>query len=393
MADNEPRSLTPGFPTYRNARHFLRSMNDVSYTLYRSMADTIGEQRGSPQAQVDWADPGDWIPQRLSSPERELAAKLWNESDHELNPRHTRGVWYLTTKHDLLRRDNDSLYVTERGQTFLREPEGEIVAAIDSYEGVLTILQLVAEGGHSKRSELLLGFGEFCNAFTSYRSEVVIKIALYDRLVNLIERKYVARNGQFYEVTDAGLAYLKGFAELVPGRMIGSKQSELQQLAKDISKEARERLADFLATMDPFKFEGLIGQLLKEMGYENVEVTSSTNDKGVDVVADIEMGISSVREVIQVKRHRTNINRKVLDELRGCLHRFNAMRGTIITTGGFSKGAEAAAFERNAAPITLIDGEKLMDLLIQYGIGVTAKSVEYLEFTPEQLAEFETESS
>jgi restriction system protein len=88
-------------------------------------------------------------------------------------------------------------------------------------------------------------------------------------------------------------------------------------------------------------------------------VTSPTNDKGVDVVANIELGISSVREVVQVKRYRGSIHRRVLDELRGSLHRFNAVRGTIITTGDVSRGTVQAAFERGAAPITLIDGEKL----------------------------------
>ena len=43
----------------------------------------------------------------------------------------------------------------------------------------------------------------------------------------------------------------------------------------------------------------------------------------------------------------------------------NAVRGTIITTGDVSRGTAQAAFERGAAPITLIDGEKLLDLLIQ----------------------------
>lgn len=50
------------------------------------------------------------------------------------------------------------------------------------------------------------------------------------------------------------------------------------------------------------------------MGYSRVEVTSPTNDKGVDVVADIELGISSVREVVQVKRYKGSIGRRVLDE-------------------------------------------------------------------------------
>jgi restriction system protein len=145
--------------------------------------------------------------------------------------------------------------------------------------------------------------------------------------------------------------------------------------------------------MDPFKFEELIKFLLEEMDYSDVQTTSPVNDKGVDVVADIEFGISSVREVIQVKRHKGNINRTVLDQLRGSLHRFDAVRGTIITTGGFSKGTVQAAFERGAAPITLIDGEKLLDLLIQHEIGVSKNAVEYIEFDASKLAQFESDEA
>lgn len=81
----------------------------------------------------------------------------------------------------------------------------------------------------------------------------------------------------------------------------------------------------------------------------------------------------------------------MLDQLRGSLHRFNAVRGTIITTRRFSKGVEEAAFERGAAPITLIDGDKLLDLLFENQIGVTKRQVEYWEFAAEKLAQFKGE--
>jgi restriction system protein len=145
--------------------------------------------------------------------------------------------------------------------------------------------------------------------------------------------------------------------------------------------------------MDPFRFEELVKFLLEEMGYTDVETTSPTHDRGVDVVANIDLGISSVREVIQVKRHKGNIHRRVLDQLRGSLHRFDAVRGTIITTGGFSGGTERAAFERGAAPITLIDGEKLLDLLIEREIGVTKNTVEYIDFDVNKLTQFESEGA
>jgi restriction system protein len=80
----------------------------------------------------------------------------------------------------------------------------------------------------------------------------------------------------------------------------------------------------------------------------------------------------------------------VLDQLRGSLHRFNAVRGTIITTGRFSQGAQEAAFERGVAPITLIDGDKLLDLLMQYQIGASRRTVEYFEFDPARLDRFAT---
>jgi len=101
------------------------------------------------------------------------------------------------------------------------------------------------------------------------------------------------------------------------------------------------------------------------MGYEDVEVTSPTGDKGVDVLGKIESGITSVREVVQVKRHVKNIQRNVLDALRGSLHRFGTVRGSIITTGDFSSGTKKAAFEPGASPITLISGDKLIDCVFR----------------------------
>jgi restriction system protein len=394
MANDRARSPTPGIPVYPNARHFLRTIEGVPYPLYRSTYNAIWAQRGSPQEQADWTDPDAWISERLEGEEERLALRIWQKSKHELNPRYLRGSWYLASKHVLLSRDEqDTLRITERGEQFLAEAEGTIVAEIDGYEGILNLLKLVADRGPGRRSDFLPGYTDYCRAFTTYRSENVIKGSLYDRLVNLIDREYVVRRGQNYEVTDIGLAYLEQYAHLIPGRVVGSKHAELQRRGRELTQEAREQLSEFLSSMDPFKFEALIQLLLEEMGYTSVNVTSPVNDKGVDVVANIELGISSVREVVQVKRHKGNISRPVLDQLRGSLHRFDAVRGTIITAGGFSRGTVQAAFERGAAPITLIDGEKLLDLLIEYEIGVTKNSVEYIEFDAAKLAQFEVDEA
>ncbi|PID59905.1 MAG: hypothetical protein CSB44_12145 [Gammaproteobacteria bacterium] len=49
---------------------------------------------------------------------------------------------------------------------------------------------------------------------------------------------------------------------------------------------------------------------------------------------------------------------------------FNVVRGTIFATSRLSKGIEEATFAEGAAPIALIDGNKLIELLIKHGIGV-----------------------
>lgn len=71
MTDN--RSLTFHLPTYPTARHFLRIIDGVSYSLYRNVYNTIMEQRGSPNEQVDWTKPDEWIAARLTGQEQALA--------------------------------------------------------------------------------------------------------------------------------------------------------------------------------------------------------------------------------------------------------------------------------------------------------------------------------
>jgi hypothetical protein len=123
-----------------------------------------------------------------------------------------------------------------------------------------------------------------------------------------------------------------------------------------------------LRQIPPREFEYLIRDLLAQMGYSNVNVTSVSNDKGVDVVAELDFGLNKDVEVIQAKRHSaTNkVGRPTLDALRGSLHRFDARRGTIITTSSFTKGTLRAARESGAKPISLVNGEEFVEYLAEH---------------------------
>lgn len=161
--------------------------------------------------------------------------------------------------------------------------------------------------------------------------------------------------------------------------------SGIARLAERQRREVKSRLRERLLTMPPDQFEQLVGRLLGAMGYENVMVTGRSGDGGIDVIADTEIGILRLRVAVQVKRMKGNVQRPVVSQLRGDMALLDVDQGMIITTGGFSQGAKDVARVRNVAPITLIDGDRLTDLLIEHGIGVRRETVDVLSFDEERL--------
>lgn len=395
--EDPPSPNVTDFPRYNRACYFLRLVDGQFQRTLQSMRSQIWSNVGTPQETRDWSRPDEWIPQILSGDEQILANRLWINSGGVVNPRHIDGEWRLSTHYQLVDvASDDVIHLTERGQDFMSNPLGATVQDIDYREGLLHLLSITSEHGPGKRSNFLPPFTEFLERYSNYRSENMFKWAWYDRTRNLVLRGLVARSGFTYEITQAGLSYLEQVAPMLAMTSSGpgmTSQTDIWRLIKVQSDEVRVLLRQALESMDPYAVEFLVKRLLEALEYENVEVTRRSGDGGVDVVADIEVGITPVREVVQVKRHKGNIQRRVLDELRGSLHRFDAMRGTVITTGDFSRGAQEAAFERGAPPITLIDGERLIDLLIEHDIGVKKRTVQLLDFDPTDLQNIEESQS
>ncbi|MBP8973341.1 MAG: restriction endonuclease [Anaerolineae bacterium] len=380
-----PNVHVPHYPEYSAVRRFLQLMDGQVVGTFMSMRDIIWEHRGTPQETQNWSRPDKWIPSLLQGQELALALHLWEGSNRTVNPRHLTGEWLLCSSYGLIESGVDGiLAVTPNGWDFVSRPQSETVQRIDFSEGLLHLLAVIAEHGPGKRSELLPHFASFLDRCSCIRAQATVSFYWYARMRNLTERELVTRSGITYEITQAGLAYLKQVADLLDEQV--DPAHDIGRLVKTQADAVRKQVRETLFTIDPYSFETLIQRLLESMGYENVTVTSKSGDGGVDVVADIEVGITLVREVVQVKRRQGSLHRPVLDQLRGSLHRFDAMRGTIITSGRFSRGVQDAAFERGAAPITLIDGDRLIDLLIEHQIGVRKRTIEVLEFEPVDFA-------
>lgn len=372
---------TPHFPLYSQVKHLLTLLDGVPKSTVAGMIQSLFNQMGTPQNPADWTDPDTWIPQRLSGAQADLAMHIWQQTQHELNPRHIYGSYLFIKGENLLDLDRASIYrLNARSNAFLRD-DPTLVRELDEHEGMLKLLQILATKTRAMRGDLLPEWRDFLNEHSHFRALASAKDTLRRRLLNLVERGLIEREGNTYSISTAGIAYIGGE---ITARVNGNNGTQsrhitpLQQVSQSIqtyNQTQREALRASLATMHPYRFEQLVRDLLEAMGYDNVEVTRESGDKGVDVVATIEFGITTITEVVQVKRHQNNIQRPVLDQLRGALPYHKAIRGTIITLGGFSQGCLEAALFPGAAPIGLIDGEKLLDLLIEHEIGIHKRPI------------------
>ena len=387
---NARRVRVPWFPVYGGLRHLLRIWAGSKKSHVTGLHKTLENLRGTPKKPVDWQDPDSWIPEKLDGEDRKLAQVIWTGSGKSVNPRYTRGNWILSQKYELLVDGGDgNLRLTERGRDFIDHEFGDAEIFLDLQEGLIELLMIVADSGPARSGALVEPWAEFLGQHSRFRSPSTIRDTLSRRLRNLLNRRLVKRESLKYTVTDTGLQYLKRVGPTPPDDELRA----IRDLTRKREFSVRQDLHEHLLQMDPTAFEHLVARVLEAMDYEDIEVIGQSGDGGVDVVAEIELGVTSVREVVQVKRHKRTIQRKDLDALRGSLYRFNAVRGTIVTTSGFARGTKEAAFARGAAPITLIDGERLIDLLIKHDIGVDKRSIVVLSVDLEGLATVEDQGN
>ena len=150
------------------------------------------------------------------------------------------------------------------------------------------------------------------------------------------------------------------------------------------NQQVRKALRDRLLAMKPGEFEELISQLLAEMGFEIVEVTKLIGDGGIDVRGTLVVGdVVRIKMAVQVKKWKikNNIQSPVVQQVRGSLGAHE--QGLIITTSDFSSGAVKEAAQADKTPIALMNGEQLVMLLMEHGIGVHRSTPNLFEIDEE----------
>lgn len=198
-----------------------------------------------------------------------------------------------------------------------------------------------------------------------------------------------ARPNKLFQLLKNGTYWLKGYD--VPGSTNAEKQEivkqrknnedfklivhELKEVHNRHTKLVKAQILNQLKKIEPDSFEHFSGKLLKVYGFKNVEVTKKSKDGGIDGFGELKVGISHLNVAFQCKRWKSNsVGRTEIDKFRGAIQG-EYEQGIFITTSSFSKDALKATRKNGAVPIILIDGEALVDIMIEKKFGVETENI------------------
>ena len=138
----------------------------------------------------------------------------------------------------------------------------------------------------------------------------------------------------------------------------------------------QEQIIEELQSITPSAFERLCQRLLRELGFQNVEVTGQTNDGGIDGKGMLRLGgVLSFHVIFQAKRYKGSVSPSIVRDFRGAMVG-RADKGLIITTGTFTREAKREASRDGAPPIDLMDGNDLAEKLKELKLGIDIELVE-----------------
>ncbi|MBW8722288.1 MAG: restriction endonuclease [Polaromonas sp.] len=155
------------------------------------------------------------------------------------------------------------------------------------------------------------------------------------------------------------------------------KQKEAEPVAEKVaegtgavSTDYREEALEVLLSLAPAGFERLSQRLLREAGFTQVVVTGQSGDGGIDGFGILQVNpLVSFKVLFQCKRYAKSVAPSQVRDFRGAMSG-RADKGIIITTGTFTAEAKREATRDGAPPIELIDGEKLIDMLERFELGL-----------------------
>jgi len=146
-----------------------------------------------------------------------------------------------------------------------------------------------------------------------------------------------------------------------------------QSIRSDLAGEILEKVK----SNSPQFFEKLVVDLMVAMGYGDSRSDAGqsighSGDEGVDgIIKEDRLGLDVI--YLQAKKWEGTVGRPEIQKFVGALHGKRAKKGVFLTTGKFSDDA-IKYVEAIDPKVILIDGNRLANLMIDFGIGTAVIS-------------------
>ena len=175
-----------------------------------------------------------------------------------------------------------------------------------------------------------------------------------------IDRKYLAKfeSDENTEMLDQREISLETPDEIMRRGLKGMKGKIYQELKEELVK------------MSPDAFERLVLDLCNKMGYGKPERLGKPGDQGIDgTIWEDRLGLGEIH--IQAKRWEPDVGPAAVRDFIGALSATGTKKGIFITTSSFTAGARDAVENlKDGTRVKLIDGNRLVELMDEYGVGV-----------------------
>lgn len=155
-----------------------------------------------------------------------------------------------------------------------------------------------------------------------------------------------------------------------------SPDERLEAAIEELSSAVSEELLEALHQCSPAFFEVIVLDVLHAIGYgtsrKDLERVGRSNDGGIDGIISLDrLGLEKV--YVQAKRWKSTVGRPDVQGFYGALAGQRARKGVFITTSAYSP--QAIDFAASVEGVILIDGRRLAQLMIEYGVGISHRTI------------------
>jgi restriction system protein len=191
-----------------------------------------------------------------------------------------------------------------------------------------------------------------------------------------IDMKYLERFPEYQAFRSLRRGGGQQLGEAAPEAQEATPEELLESGYRQLRSTLATDLLHQVKTASPSFFERLVVELLLRMGYGGTaedagQVVGKSGDGGIDgIIKEDRLGLDII--YVQAKRWDNDVGRREIQQFVGALAGHKASKGIFITTANFNRNARDYAGQV-ASKVVLIDGPMLVDLMIDFDLGVAVK--------------------